>query len=172
MIIPAQTIRRLGIFEPFHERSKADGMTFGLGPAGYDVRIAESVFLRPGDFVLASTVERFTMPPDILGIVHDKSTWARRGLACQNTCIEPGWKGHLTLELTNHGPNNLRIEPGSPIAQIILHRLEEPTEAPYAGKYDNQPARPVAAIFERDPILDKIEGVAQAIIDRAERDQT
>lgn len=62
----------------------------GVGPAGYDVRIDQAVTLRPGDFALAATMEHFNMHTDLLAIVHDKSTWVRRGLACQNTVIEPG----------------------------------------------------------------------------------
>lgn len=147
-VLPAQTIRRLRPIEPFHERTVLDGMTFGLGPAGYDVRIAEDVTVIDGDYVLASTVERFTMPDDALAYVKDKSSWARRGIALQNTVIEPDWCGFLTLELTNHGRIPVTIKAGSPIAQIIFHRLEEATERPYSGKYQNQPAGPQPAILE------------------------
>lgn len=148
MIIPAQEIRRRGIFTPFHERTVVRGRSFGVSSAGYDVRIAESLVLQSGEFSLASTIERFDMPNDLLGIVHDKSTWARQGLALQNTVIEPNWNGYLTLELTNHGKEILVIESGDAIAQIVLHLLSEPTEAPYSGKYQGQEAGPVAARFE------------------------
>ena len=146
-ILSAQYIRRRRIFTPFHERTVAHGMTFGLGPAGYDVRIAEDMHLRPGDFALASTMEHFAIPDDVLAIVHDKSTWARRGLCVQNTVAEPGWRGFLTLELTNHGAGTITIRTGMPIAQIVLHRLDEPTEQPYAGKYQDQRAGSVPAIL-------------------------
>jgi dCTP deaminase len=149
MILPAQHIRaRTGLITPFAERSKAHGMTFGLSCAGYDVRIAQTVFLAPGDFKLASTVEHFDMPLDLIGHVADKSTWARRGLAVQNTILECGWRGYLTIELSNHSRQTIYIEEGSPIAQIVFHLLLEPTEQPYGGKYQSQPARPVAAILE------------------------
>lgn len=154
MILSGQSIRKRGILSPFHERTRAQGMTFGVGPAGYDVRVAEHVVLRPGEFALASTVEHFAMPDDVLGVVHDKSTLARMGLAIQNTVIEPGWHGHLTVELSNHNPWPrdssylgrdhdplvLNLQPGAPIAQIIFHLLDEPTDLPYSGKYQNQPA--------------------------------
>ena len=84
------------------------------------------------------------MPTNMLGIVHDKSTWARRGLSVFNTVIEPGWHGFLTLELVYHGNENLLIPAGSGIAQVIFHRTME--EAEYTGKYANQPDRPVHAI--------------------------
>lgn len=151
MIIPAQEIRRRGIFSPFHERTVVRGRSFGVSSAGYDVRIAESLVLQPGEFSLASTVERFDMPNDLLGIVHDKSTWARQGLALQNTVIEPSWRGWLTLELTNHGREILVIEAGDPIAQIVLHLLSEPTEQEYVGKYQDQKQGAQAAILEGQP---------------------
>lgn len=156
MVLPAQRIRFLcsgaygqrPMVEPFHERTVSAGMTFGLGPAGYDVRIKQRLTLMRGQFALASTVERFAMPTDVLAKVADKSTWARRGLAVQNTIIEPAWCGYLTLELTNHGHTPIDIEAGSPIAQIIFHQLLEPTELQYSGKYQNQADKPVSAIME------------------------
>ena len=113
-------------------------MTYGVGPAGYDCRIDQTVDLWPGAFTLASTMERFQMPDNVMGIVHDKSTWARLGLAAQNTVIEPGWHGFLTLELTNHSQKRLRIEAGTPIVQIIFHFTDMPVERAYDGKYQNQ----------------------------------
>lgn len=148
MILSGQTIRKLGIFNPFSEKAREFGMSYGLSSAGYDVRIAEAITLAPGHFALASTVEHFTMPNDALAIVHDKSTWARRGLSVQNTVIEPGWKGYLTMELTNHGSDTLTIHAGSPIAQIVFHKMDEPAEVPYTGKYQDQPAHPVPAKLE------------------------
>ena len=111
------------------------------------MRIAQDVIVRQGDFTLASTLEHFAMPNDVLGHGADKSTWARRGLAAQNTIIEPGWRGFLTLELTNHGAEVISIKAGTPIAQIIFHRLEASAERPYAGKYQDQENCPVEAIM-------------------------
>lgn len=151
MILSGQTIRQRAAITPHHERTSAHGMTFGLSPAGYDVRIAESMTLRPGDFRLASTIEHFDMPPDLLAFVHDKSTWARRALTVQNTVIEPGWRGFLTLELTNHGVETIELLAGMPIAQIVFHRLDVATELPYAGKYQDQEAGPQAACLTPAP---------------------
>lgn len=121
------------------------GVTHGLSEAGYDIRIAQAVTLHPlRRFTIASTVERFTMPAGLVAIVHDKSTWARRGLSVFNTVIEPGWHGWLTLELVYHGWGVLRIPAGAGIAQAIFHRVTEP--AVYKGRYQDQPDRPVAAI--------------------------
>ena len=162
MILSAQTIRKLcnppdfvdrgPLLDPFEERTRFGGVTFGLSSAGYDVRaefdedgIQYERVLESGRFMLASTIERFSMPNDIIGIVHDKSSWARRGLAVQNTVIEPGWSGWLTLELTNHGSQELVIERGVGIAQVIFHKLDLTTDQPYEGKYQDQRRGPIDA---------------------------
>lgn len=146
-VLSAQTIRRLGILHPCLERTVESGSTVshGLSACGYDVRCDQWFELGPGDFMLLSTMERFVMPNDVVGIVHDKSTWARRGLAVQNTVIEPGWSGYLTLEVTNHGSETIQCWSGVGIAQIVFHRLDEPTETPYDGKYQNQERGPQRA---------------------------
>lgn len=148
MILSGQSIRERGIFTPFHERTRFNGMTFGLGPAGYDVRIKDALVLEPHSAKLAVTLEHFDMPDDVLGMVADKSTWARRFVCVQNTIIEPGWRGFLTLEITNHSPDFVMVCAESPIAQIILHQLDRPTEHPYNGKYQDQPQMPVPAVME------------------------
>lgn len=144
----------LGIVEPYLGRRtvRYQGIdrtfTYGQGPAGYDVRVefdkdgkVEKKILWPGDFILASTIERFTMPDDVIGVVHDKSSWIRRGISVHNTVIEPGWSGYLTLEIANHSNEHVEIVHGMPIAQIILHELDNPGH--YDGKYQNQERGPV-----------------------------
>lgn len=149
MILAAQDIRVRQPLMPMFERTRTHGMTFGLGPAGYDIRIAQDRILLPFfGFRLASAIERFDMPDDVLGVVHDKSTWARRGITVQNTVIEPGWRGYLTLEITNHSWRLVRLRAGMPIAQVIFHRLSSPTVIPYAGKYQDQAAGPQPARIE------------------------
>jgi len=156
MILSAQSIRANSLITPWNERTQFDSvygiMTYGVGPAGYDVRVEfgkgvfqEAVWLPPGKFLLASTMEKFSLFPGVLGIVHDKSSWARRGLTVQNTVIEPGWRGFLTLELTNHSDKDLCIEHGAPIAQVVFHWLDSPTEKPYNGKYQDQERGPQPA---------------------------
>lgn len=97
----------------------------------------------PGRFLLASSVDEFQMPNNLVGYVKDKSTWARLGLSVFNTVIEPWWKGFLTLELVYHGRDELVIPAGAGIAQVLFHQLAEP--AMYDGKYQNQEDRPVEA---------------------------
>lgn len=157
MILSGQTIRKLGIITPFNERTEithAPGdrvTTFGVGPAGYDVRVEfipgseNGLRLDAGKFYLASTIEHFTMPDNVIGIVHDKSSWARIGLAVQNTVIEPGWRGFLTLEISNHGTGGVYVGYKAGIAQIIFHYIDEPAEHPYNGKYQDQQRGPQLA---------------------------
>lgn len=142
------------------EKVKEHGVSHGLSEAGYDIRIKQEIRFTPanntvetlcdgeydvdiGRFIIASSMEEFDMPTQLMGIVHDKSTWARRGLSVFNTVIEPGWKGFLTLELVYHGQQGLVIPAGSGIAQVIFHKLEVPSA--YSGKYQNQEDRPVSA---------------------------
>ncbi len=137
---------RKEIITPFVERTSHQGFTYGLSHAGYDVRIRECLILKPHEFRLASTIEHFNMPLDLVAKVHDKSTWARRGLSLFNTVIEPGWRGYLTLELCNKSDMELWIDAGMPIAQILFDKLDQPAVG-YTGKYQDQGACPVSAIF-------------------------
>jgi len=139
------------IVEPFAPRTVQNGMSYGLSAAGYDVRSKQRECFYPGQFWLLSTLEHFWMPDDIVGFVHDKSTWARRGLAVQNTVIEPGWRGHLTLEVTSHARDGgaVIVEAGDPIAQIVFHKMAAPAQSPYAGKYQDQADEPVKARHEQ-----------------------
>lgn len=154
MILPDFKIRELvvgdgrHVLEPWSERTVQNGMSYGLSCAGYDIRTKQGVVLPPGGFSLLSSIEHFHMPDDVIGIVHDKSTWARRGLAAQNTVIESGWIGWLTLEVSNHSPDVIEIRAGDPIAQILFHQMAAPPEQVYRGKYHNQADRPVGAISE------------------------
>lgn len=147
MIINGDSLLEASPIEDMHTiKVRLHGVSFGLSEAGYDIRLRQNVLLHPfRRFTIASAIERFNMPDDLVGIVHDKSTFARKGLSVFNTVIEPGWRGYLTLELVYHGFWPLRIKAGSGIAQVVFHRTSEPR--PYGdGKYQNQPDRPVAAI--------------------------
>jgi dCTP deaminase len=149
MILSAQSIRKAAIITPFNERTVYEGMSYGLSSCGYDIRLREDIYLYAGGFSLASSIEHFDMPTNIMAQVADKSSWARKGIAVQNTILEPGWKGYLTIELTNHSAAPVFIKHGSPIAQIIFMKLDKATEKPYSGKYQNQPDKPVEAIYEK-----------------------
>ncbi len=126
-------------------KKREHGVSFGLSEAGYDIRVAETLLLRPGGFTLASSMEMFDVPAWLVGVVHDKSTHARRGISVFNTVIEPGWKGILTLEIVNHSDEEIEILAGSGIAQILFSELTE--HSSYTGKYQNQEAGPQKARF-------------------------
>lgn len=119
---------------------KTMGQIQVIEPENQQYNVAEIV---EGNFVLASAIEEFQMPDDLVGIVHDKSTWARHGLSVANTVIEPGWRGFLTLELTYHGHKPLHLSAGTGIAQVIFHQLWEKTI--YQGSYQDQDDRPVGS---------------------------
>lgn len=150
--------QKRSVLEPFEPRTKMKiflwekgelELSYGLSMAGYDVRLDQDVVLGPAtsheSFSLASTLEHFCMPPDMLAIVHDKSTWARLGLSVFNTVIEPGWRGWLTMELSNRGPHTLRLKKGWPIAQVVFHRVEGHVEQYGDSKYQDQSRGPVEA---------------------------
>lgn len=147
MILLPETIRQLKILTPCLVKYKVNGVSGGLSHCGYDIAIKQTVLIPSGGFVLASSLERFTLPLDVVGTQHDKSSWARRGIATQATVLEPGWEGWLTLELSNHGPEDVLIQEGTPIAQILFHRIEGLADG-YQGKYQNQINQPVAFIYE------------------------
>lgn len=140
-------------------KQRLHGVSHGLSEAGYDIRIAEDVrflpcenktlvndLVFPGLFVLASSMETFQIPDYLIGVLHDKSTHARRGLSVFNTVLECGWKGILTIELVYHGRDELHIPSGSGIGQVLFSRIENPIN--YAGKYQNQEAGAQEARYE------------------------
>lgn len=149
-VLSAQAIRACGLLSPLEERTSKHGLTYGLGPCGYDLRLNLGTHMRPGaartvapgEFLLAAAVEHFQMRDDVMGVVHDKSTLARRGLSVFNTVIEPGWRGFLTIELVNNSTSWLSLVQGQAIAQVVFHWLDQPTDLPYQGKYQNQEAGP------------------------------
>lgn len=145
MIINGKTLLDMSpIKNMVKDKMKQNGVSYGLGEAGYDIRIKQDIWLSSNNrFKLASAIEEFDMPTNLVGVVHDKSTWARRGLSVFNTVIEPGWKGFLTLELVYHGSEGIHIHAGSGIAQVLFHETAE--AAVYDGKYQHQQDRPVEA---------------------------
>lgn len=149
MILSYQTIKEYCIdhqmIEPWSERELFSGMSYGLGPASYDFRIAQDIIVYPEKLTLCSTIERVKLPNHIAARVCDKSTWARRGIMVQNTHFDPGFVGVPTIELTNHSGRCIYIVAGTPICQFVFEFLDRTTSMPYSGKYQNQPAEPVEA---------------------------
>lgn len=142
-------IKQTVLFKPhyvFGEDREQPWIRGSAASKHYDETGRQIGMLNKGRFILASAIEEFQMPPNLVGIVHDKSSWARKGLSVFNTVIEPGWNGFLTLELVYHGQDDLIIPAGSGIAQVIFHQLAEMQQ--YKGRYQNQadeavPAKPI-----------------------------
>lgn len=95
----------------------------------------EAFVLHPGEFVLASTYEVITLPDDIAGRLEGKSSLGRLGLLTHSTAgfIDPGFSGHVTLELSNVATLPIMLWPGMKIGQLCLFRLSSPAEHPYGS---------------------------------------
>jgi dCTP deaminase len=105
----------------------------------------EHFILHPGEFVLASTYEVITLPDDIAGRLEGKSSLGRLGLLTHSTAgfIDPGFSGHITLELSNVANLPVKLFPGMKIGQLCLIKLSSPAEHPYgsaiyASRYQGQ----------------------------------
>ena len=105
----------------------------------------EAFILHPGEFVLASTYEVITLPDDIAGRLEGKSSLGRLGLLTHSTAgfIDPGFSGHITLELSNVANLPVKLYPGMKIGQLCLIKLSSPAEHPYgsaiyASRYQGQ----------------------------------
>jgi dCTP deaminase len=101
--------------------------------------------LHPGEFVLGSTLERVRLPDDLVARLEGKSSLGRLGLLIHSTAgfIDPGWDGHVTLELSNVANLPVTIYPGMKIGQISFVQLSEPAATPYGSgelgsKYQGQ----------------------------------
>jgi len=95
----------------------------------------EPFVLHPGEFVLGSTLEVMTLPTDLAGRLEGKSSLGRLGLLTHSTAgfIDPGFSGHVTLELSNVATLPIRLWPGMKIGQLCLFRLTGPAEHPYGA---------------------------------------
>jgi dCTP deaminase len=95
----------------------------------------EEFILHPGEFVLASTYEVITLPDDIAGRLEGKSSLGRLGLLTHSTAgfIDPGFSGHITLELSNVANLPVKLFPGMKIGQLCLIKLSSPAENPYGS---------------------------------------
>ena len=95
----------------------------------------EPFVLHPGEFVLGSTFESVTLPDDLAGRLEGKSSLGRLGLLTHSTAgfIDPGFTGHITLELSNVANLPITLWPGMKIGQLCLFRLSSPAERPYGS---------------------------------------
>ena len=159
------------MIKPFISEQKSENViSYGLSSFGYDARVSNEFkiftdvdsavvdpknfksnsfvsrqgtecIIPPNSFVLASTVEYFKIPKDILVICLGKSTYARCGIIVNVTPLEPGWEGHVTLEFSNTTPLPAKIYAHEGAAQFIFLKGNEEPEITYSqrkGKYMKQ----------------------------------
>jgi len=100
-----------------------------------EVADGQSFVLHPGEFVLASTLEVITLGDQLAGRLEGKSSLGRLGLLTHSTAgfIDPGFSGHVTLELSNVANLPIRLWPGMKIGQLCIFRLSSPAEHPYGA---------------------------------------
>ena len=160
-----------GMIDPFEtEQIRAGVISYGLSSYGYDMRVGDrfKVFtnvysamvdpkdfspqsfvdiqsdvcvIPPNSFALAESVEYFRIPRSVLTITVGKSTYARAGIITNVTPFEPGWEGHVTLEISNTTPLPAKIYANEGIAQVIFFEADEECEVSYderRGKYQKQ----------------------------------
>jgi len=115
----------------------------------------EPFVLHPGEFVLGSTLEQIALPDDIVGRVEGKSSLGRLGLLIHSTAgfVDAGFRGHLTLELSNVANLPIAIYPGMRIGQLCFFRMTSPAERPYGSpelgsKYQGQSGPTPSRYFE------------------------
>jgi dCTP deaminase len=121
-----------------------------------DVPEGEEFVLHPGDFVLGSTKERVAVPDDLVAHVEGRSSLGRLAVVIHATAglADPGFEGHVTLELSNLGTAPVALTPGMRISQITFTELSSPAERPYGAergsKYQGQ-SGPQASRIGSDP---------------------
>jgi dCTP deaminase len=159
------------MIEPFLDDQVRTGViSYGVSSYGYDVRVgdefkvftnvfntvvdpknfdpksfvdikAEVCVIPPNSFALASTIEYFRIPRDVLTVCLGKSTYARCGIIVNVTPFEPEWEGHVTIEISNTTPLPAKIYANEGIAQVLFFQSDEPCAKSYKdkkGKYQAQ----------------------------------
>ncbi|MFB6154935.1 MAG: dCTP deaminase [Haloferacaceae archaeon] len=120
------------------------------------VERGDEFILHPGDFVLGTTRERVEIPPDLLATVEGRSSLGRLAVVIHATAgiVDPGYRGQITLELSNLGTAPVALTPGMRVSQLIFTEMKRPAERPYGtergSKYQNQTG-PQASRIGEDP---------------------
>jgi dCTP deaminase len=100
-----------------------------------EVGQGEAFVLHPGEFVLGSTYEAVTLPDDVAARLEGKSSLGRLGLLTHSTAgfVDPGFTGHVTLELSNVATLPIKLWPGMKVGQLCFFRLSSPADEPYGS---------------------------------------
>lgn len=117
------------IITPFDEAS--------LNPAGYDLRLSADAVLGPSEHRLVATIERVELDSGLVGILHIRSSLAREGILASLALVDPGFKGQLTISLSNTGSKMIQLKAGERFVQLTVLRLGKRAAAPYEGRYQN-----------------------------------
>ena len=117
------------ILEPFDEKS--------LNPAGYDLRVDSEATLEPAEQRLVATLERVELGPDLVGILHVRSSLAREGVVASLALVDPGFRGQLTISLFNGGTKAVTLQIGERFVQLTLVRLGTSAASKYEGRYQD-----------------------------------
>lgn len=120
-----------------------------------DVGPDDPFVLHPGEFVLGSTLELVTLPDDVAARLEGKSSLGRLGLLTHSTAgfIDPGFTGHVTLELSNTATLPIKLWPGMKVGQLCFFQLSSPAERPYGSgalgsRYQGQRGPTASRSFE------------------------
>ena len=159
-----------GMIEPFEEALVREGViSYGLSSFGYDLRAApewaifvnafntvvdpkhfdtrslveveaDECIIPPNSFVLTRSLEYLRIPEDVMVVALGKSSYARCGIVANVTPLEPGWEGHVTLELSNTTPLPAKVYAHEGIVQLLFFQGDRPeqTYADRKGKYQGQ----------------------------------
>lgn len=108
----------------------------------------DTYLLLPGQFVLATTMEYFTLPDGLTAFVEGRSSLGRMGLFIQNAgWVDPGFMGEITLELFNANRCAIKLQAGRRVGQLVFARMDRPAERPYRGKYQGQRGATGSRVF-------------------------
>jgi len=133
------------------------------------VPIGGDIWLHPGHFLLAATLEYLRVPRDLSAYVLGRSSWGRVGLIVATAImIQPGFTGSLTLELVNDGDSPIRLYPGTRIAQLAVHALDGPTKLGYGpdGKYKAPIGPQPSRLAKESREIDKFQRVKKSLQQR------
>lgn len=108
-----------------------------LNSAGYDLRCAKSVILKPKQYELIATLETVELGLNVTAYLHIRSSLAREGVIGSFAVVDPGFRGQLTLNLHNVSDKKVTIMEGERIVQIVFHNLGGKAKKGYNGSYQN-----------------------------------
>jgi|TARA_B100002003_G_C14049787_1_gene505668 dCTP deaminase len=122
----------------------------------------EPFIIHPGEFVLASISEKVRIPDNMIGRLEGRSSWGRLGIVVHSTAgkVDPGFSGHLTLEIANLSNLPVCLHPGAKIAQMMFEMLSSEAENPYHKKKDAK------YMHESDPSVSKIGDEIQEFLEK------